>query len=890
VSELAAAPHEAPRSARGATSAFFGGLRGIVLLTMLVGAASLAATWAAWRTAHDQANRSRQEYFDYRVRDAQRRIERRIEAYDVVLRAAHAHFLAAEVTRENFRQFISSLRLAQTYPGIQGVGYAERVPRADLDAHVERVRAEGFPAYSIRPAGARDLYTSIVMLEPFAGRNLHAFGYDMYSEPVRRAAMQRSVALDGAVASGRVTLVQETHGPVQAGFLIYWPLFSTHGTTVRPASGDASRAEGLRGWVYAPFRMNDFMRGVFGERAQDVDIDLYDGNTTDAAALLFEGIPGRSSGGDDGAYVAVRRLEVAHRTWTMTVRARPGLVALLGTDHSSTVAWVGLFATALLMALTWSLARGRLQALALAADKTEGLRVAHEELRRIVRQQALILESANAGIIMVVDRKQIAVNRGMEEMFGYTREEMLGQSTRMYYPSDESFAAFGQAAYPVLAEGRAFEIEVELRRKDGRPLWTKYNGRAVDPAAPAKGSLWILTDHTAQREADSALRQSEARFRHFFESHSAVMLLIGKSDGAIIDANPAAARFYGYERAALRSMRISDLNVLPPGEIVEKLATAATRQENTFLFSHRLADGQLRRVEVNSSPAEVLGRPLLFSIVQDVTERERALENLAALNAALGERVEQAVSELRAKDQLLITQSRQAAMGEMIGNIAHQWRQPLNALGLILVNLHDASRHGELDAAVVEEAVNGGTQLVQRMSTTISDFRNFFRPEKQKHVFHALAQLQETARLLDAGFRSAGITVEFDAESELQLVGYANEYSQVFLNLLGNAKDAIQSRKVADGRVTVSLRAEGDRCSLIVRDNGGGIPEALLERIFEPYFSTKVGGTGIGLYMSRQIVERSMGGRISARNFEDGAEFVVCVPLGAEEPDAAPSS
>ena len=280
-------------------------------------------------------------------------------------------------------------------------------------------------------------------------------------------------------------------------------------------------------------------------------------------------------------------------------------------------------------------------------------------------------------------------------------------------------------------------------------------------------------------------------------------------------------------------------------------------------------------------------------MMSDHTERRRldaALERsearfrqqqalLESLNSSLETRVAEVVAEIRAKDQLLITQGRLAAMGEMLGNIAHQWRQPLNALGLVLSDLKDAARYEEIDADAVERAVTAGNRLVQRMSATINDFRDFFRPEKERHAFSALAQIRETVSLIDASFRAAGITIEVETCSDLTLHGFANEYSQVLLNLLANAKEAIRSARPSGGKVTLWLGDLDGHACLTVADDGGGIPEAVMDKIFEPYFSTKESGSGIGLYMSRQIVERSFGGRITARNGPEGAELTVRIPL-----------
>jgi signal transduction histidine kinase len=275
---------------------------------------------------------------------------------------------------------------------------------------------------------------------------------------------------------------------------------------------------------------------------------------------------------------------------------------------------------------------------------------------------------------------------------------------------------------------------------------------------------------------------------------------------------------------------------------------------------------------------------------EDITIRkqtDRALRQSEAryrqLNSSLEERVERAVTELRSRDQLLILQSRQAAMGEMLGNIAHQWRQPLNALSFVLANLRDAARHGELDALTVEEAVGDGTQIIQRMSSTIDDFRDFFRPDKEKLVFSGLAEVRKTLALIEASYRHARIALVVETVTELSLFGFPNEFSQVLLNLLSNAKQAILASRAEGGQVRLRLERREDLGCLSVRDNGGGFPEAIAHRLFEPYFSTR-NSSGIGLYMSRKIAEKSLGGRLEARNVGEGAEFSLLVPLAPDLP------
>ena len=271
----------------------------------------------------------------------------------------------------------------------------------------------------------------------------------------------------------------------------------------------------------------------------------------------------------------------------------------------------------------------------------------------------------------------------------------------------------------------------------------------------------------------------------------------------------------------------------------------------------------------------------LFAMVEDISEWVRSEKALADLNTHLNQRVAEEVEKNRRLDQVLIAQGRQAAMGEMIGHIAHQWRQPLGALGLVISNIRDAHRLGRLTPEFMEQSREDSQRLIQKMSSTINDFMNFFRQNKNETCFSVLDQVHQALALVDASFKHSRIAVQVVGDP-FELLGSANEFSQVLLNLLSNAKDAILDRHSEGGTVAVHLEQVGTEGVVRILDNGGGIPAGILDRIFDPYFSTKELGTGIGLYMSKMIIVRSLKGRIEARNVDGGAEISIHLPLAAE--------
>lgn len=269
-----------------------------------------------------------------------------------------------------------------------------------------------------------------------------------------------------------------------------------------------------------------------------------------------------------------------------------------------------------------------------------------------------------------------------------------------------------------------------------------------------------------------------------------------------------------------------------------------------------------------------------------VADRTAELERL---NANLEERVAEEVEKNMEKSRLMAQQSKLAAMGEMIGAIAHQWRQPLNAIGLMIQDVRAAQNYGELDSEYIASFETRAMSQVNYMSKTIDDFRMFFKTDREKIVFSALGAVKAAIELISVQFGANGVKINLrsiPSGEYMNVLGYPNELKQVVLNLLSNSKDAIYDKRRCvgeqlDGEIEVTVAKSSEGVVIDVLDNGGGMPDDISARVFEPYFSTKQPGegTGIGLYMSKMIIKNSFGGDITCGNSGNGAKFSIFIPV-----------
>lgn len=367
----------------------------------------LVITYVAQSGPRESSRQALQSEFDYRSGRIVDDINSRLQSYEQILEGTSGLFAGSDsVSRDEFVQYVRLLRLDGKYAGIQGIGYAVLISPDALGSHVATIRAEGVPEYDVRPPGTRDFYSSIIYLEPSNWRNQRAIGYDMLSEPVRRAAMNDARDEGTSRITGKVRLVQETEEQVQAGFLMYLPVYRAKS----PHQSLEERRANIAGWVYAPFRMNDLMAGILGpglgELASVLNLEIHDGNSRSPESLMFDS--NSTLGNPDAAFHTVKHLDLFGHQWTIVINSLPAFDARLRSEKANIISFAGAMGSILLALIAWLLVNGRTRAIVMAEAMTTELRLSEGALRKRNRDLRLLSDCNMAMVQAEEEHKLLA--------------------------------------------------------------------------------------------------------------------------------------------------------------------------------------------------------------------------------------------------------------------------------------------------------------------------------------------------------------------------------------------------------------------------------------------------------------------------------------------------
>ena len=480
-------------------------------------------------------------------------------------------------------------------------------------------------------------------------------------------------------------------------------------------------------------------------------------------------------------------------------------------------------------------------------------------------------------------------NKAVKDFLGYEPEELVGESAVEFWSSisERSLQNFEAA----LAAGKGWiNVESMFRHKNGSKVFVESSGIPIfDEEGKLSGYRGVDHNITKRRKARDLLQKSEERYRMLADHSTDIISLWINNEPVYF--SPAIKRLMGFDPEYLLKNYIKYIH---PDDLKTHLKlveenTTKKQKHSSHIDRYKIKNGKYVYIEtIFENTYEDDGKIISIGVSRDITDSmetrkklERSELKLKRTNLTLNKRVETEIKKGQERNKIMLVQSRQAALGEMIGNIAHQWRQPLNALGLSFQELQDAYEHNEFSKQKLDDIVSLAMVKIKYMSQTIEDFRTFFKPMGVKEKFSVRVAIESALRLVEEEYLNKGINISVSFSEKLYIHGYKNEFAQVILNIVNNSKDALMHNRINNPEIRISLKHQNKYAVVELADNGGGIPEEIIDRIFDPYFSTKAKteGTGIGLYMSKMIIEKNMGGKFLVKSTNSGAKFIIKIKL-----------
>jgi len=338
---------------------------------------------------------------------------------------------------------------------------------------------------------------------------------------------------------------------------------------------------------------------------------------------------------------------------------------------------------------------------------------------------------------------------------------------------------------------------------------------------------------------------------------------------------------YGYEVDDFMTQKISYLDFVYKEDrknLLINIKNAIKQNKESFTNIFRVLDANKktkwvynRNIIIKDDYGNVVE---LYGYINDITKMKLQEEELK-------KQIKEELDKNLYKDRLLIQQNKLASMGEMLGNIAHQWRQPLNNVNLLIHLIRD--NHMNFSEEKLNKLIKNAKEQIDFMSQTIDDFTDFYKPAKDKKIFNIKNVVEKSLSIVNAPLQKNNINLKINY-MDIELENYENEFEQVVVNIINNAIDAAKIKKAKEDfepYIKIDIKKENNQAVLSMFNNCGNIPTDIIERVFEPYFTTKFQdqGTGIGLYMSKIIIENNMNGHIEVQNIDDGVEFIIKLPI-----------
>ena len=586
----------------------------------------------------EKAEERIEKAFTMRAHQATASIERRMLNYVQVLVGARAFFVASDtVERRTWEAYYNSLGIEKNYPGIQAIGYAPYLSKAELARHEQKIQNEGYPDFKVTPEGNRLAYTPITYIEPFSGRNLRAFGFDMFNEPTRQSAMRIARDTKVPAMSGKVRLVQETGEDEQPGFLIYLPIYKNNADP----SSIQDRQHQIRGFVYSPFRAKDLMNAILHPNYRDLDVELYDGTSLSKESLLYSTDSTlHYHTANDRHYNQLNTITIGNHTWRLYITAAPDYSRSADADLPYFILMGGGIISLLMAFIIWSLTN----------------------TRRSNRLKQTITDNATAALFIIDEKGYCTfMNPAAEEMTGYRLEDMAQKTLHevmhykypdgSYFPAEECVI---RTALAIKEPMRSYE-DVFIR-KDGSFFNVSCAVQPLEDTGTGAFVIIEVRDITDEKLAQQAIVESEARFRTMADN-APVMIWVGDPDGKSTYVNQQWIDFTGLSFE--KSIQTGWLGVLAPEDVQQYAGVLreAAKDAAPFKLEMRLRhrNGQLRWAMNTAMPrfginGEFLGHIGSIIDITDIKEAERKVKQNAELLQKLFLEVPAVVGLVRAPD------------------------------------------------------------------------------------------------------------------------------------------------------------------------------------------------------------------------------------------------
>ena len=807
-----------------------------VALTVFI---PLSLTLSLWDREKTRAERDAKIEFEFRVGEGTEAIRARMRAYEQVLRGAAALFsISRAVTREDWRDYVRFQRLSTTYPGIASIAYAPVVGADNLASFLARNRLANTPAFRIFPEGARRIYVPNLYVEPFAGRNVQALGFDLYSDPARRSALNIARDTGEPTLSARLTLAQDAGEPLRPGVSIYVPVYERG----RDHDTPAQRRAALTGFVVGGFRISELLAGIFTEQFR-LEVRISDG--APGAALVPLG--GNSSAGmPPGAarFTAQQSIELNNRVWLLHFASTPAFESAIDHTRPQLTLIGGLMLSALLIALILLLATTRNRAVRLA-------RYMYAELHAMNDDSPLGIVRTDA------DGQCDYVNQAFERISGLRSEQARGDGwLSAVHPEDRERVV--REWHAALSENRPYESVHRLLRSGGTTAWASVKAAPIRNRGGVIGYTASVDDITERKRTAEALRESEERLTFALQGSNLALVDWNVQTGQILLSDQWAHIVGAAPGATSTTIQEFEQLVHPEDlpHLRQQLAGVLKGTLTEYTAEHRIKtnDGSWRWILSSAK----------------VTQRDAAGIALRLTGTNLDISRRKAVEHLKE---------------EFIATLSHELRTPLTVIVGSLAMLQDGSAAKlPADEAMMLDMACQNSARLQKLIDNMLDFKEM----SSDATGFALTSvelgplLQRAIDLNRAYADSRQVAYELrEPLPRMAVLADPERLTMVVTNLLSNAV----KYSPAGATVTISARTEAGFARVMITDRGPGVPPEFRDRIFQSFAQAdgsntrQSGGAGLGLSISKAIIEK-FGGRIGYESEPGrGATFFFELPL-----------